>query len=183
MNIQMLIGGDSAGGNLCFGLISHLIKPHAEIPPLDLAEPLRGALLVSPWVSFQTNAPSFKRNMGLDSIDRKFLERAEKAFLGNAKVDEYNQPLTARSEWWKELHCAVSKTFFVAGELEIFVDDIAALSKKVSCNNDGVQIMVIPGETHDQMFIDPMIGYGLDGVSARTVQKWIEIRLAHTKRE
>ncbi|KAF9636726.1 putative alpha beta hydrolase fold protein [Lasiodiplodia theobromae] len=78
---NVLIGGDSAGGNLTLALLSHVLHPHPEVPIVDLAPDeagedggegsenrLRAAVLISPWVSFDTSTASYARNATRDMI-------------------------------------------------------------------------------------------------------------------
>ncbi|KKK12821.1 hypothetical protein ARAM_001173 [Aspergillus rambellii] len=46
---RVLLGGDSAGGNLVGGVLSHLAHTHPAIEPLAVSTPLAGAVLIAPW--------------------------------------------------------------------------------------------------------------------------------------
>ncbi|BAE66241.1 unnamed protein product [Aspergillus oryzae RIB40] len=50
---NILLGGDSAGGNLAVGVLSHLSSPHEAIAKLDVQEPLAGTVLIAPWTSLE----------------------------------------------------------------------------------------------------------------------------------
>lgn len=79
---QLVVGGDSAGGNLTMQLLSHLLHPYpgsitttgtttTTIPradPITLAEPLAGAFLVSPLVSGQMTTRSFQDGKKCDML-------------------------------------------------------------------------------------------------------------------
>lgn len=54
MELKIVIAGDSAGGNLTLGLISHLLHPHPDVPKVELSGPLATTILISPWVKFTT---------------------------------------------------------------------------------------------------------------------------------
>lgn len=58
---QIVVGGDSAGGNLTAQLLGHILHRHPNVGPVRLTKPLRAAFTVSPWVSTSTNTPSFRR--------------------------------------------------------------------------------------------------------------------------
>ena len=49
--------------------------------------------------------------------------------MGRATPDPYNQPLVAPADWWRDV--PVNEILIVAGSDEVFVDDIAALAKKI----------------------------------------------------
>ncbi|ORY58898.1 Alpha/Beta hydrolase protein [Pseudomassariella vexata] len=65
---DIIIGGDSAGGNLATQLLGHLMTPHPTTPPVNLVEPLRGVFLVSPFVSHDTDTPSHRINKNIDML-------------------------------------------------------------------------------------------------------------------
>lgn len=80
---QILIAGDSAGGNLSLALLLHLLHPHPSLPTLPkLSAPLAGAVLISPWCKFATDDASFKRNAGSDMIAPAAVERWSNLFMG-----------------------------------------------------------------------------------------------------
>lgn len=45
---EILLGGDSAGGNLCLAVLSHLLSPSPDVPELEIDQPLKGLILVAP---------------------------------------------------------------------------------------------------------------------------------------
>ncbi|KAH9986326.1 Alpha/Beta hydrolase protein [Russula compacta] len=89
---NIIVAGDSAGGNLVLQLASQLLHPHPSLPtlrphhraPAARAPPpppppppnpnprgpssVGGALLISPWVEFGTDAPSYARNATRDIV-------------------------------------------------------------------------------------------------------------------
>lgn len=127
--LQIIVGGDSAGGNLLGALLLHLSHPHPEVPALSLAGNLAGAIFVSPWITFQTDSASFTRNRRKDIVAPAALIKWSKAFLGRSVRDNYTHPVDAPAESWKGVHA--EKVAFVAGANELFVDDIRTLVEKV----------------------------------------------------
>ncbi|GFF61589.1 alpha/beta hydrolase fold protein [Aspergillus lentulus] len=67
---QILLVGDSAGANLCLAVLSHLTHPSEDVPELVINEPINGAILMSPWVSFHHNWPSVEASEHRD-VDAK----------------------------------------------------------------------------------------------------------------
>lgn len=124
---SILLGGDSAGGNMALALLSHLSHPQPNVNPLHLKEDLRGAIILSPWVTFDQDSASMKSNAQKDVVERVALKTWSDSFMGNARRDSYNDPKSAPSSWWKGLK--VSDICLMAGRDEIFVDDIKALSE------------------------------------------------------
>lgn len=80
---DIIIAGDSAGGNLSLALLSHILHPHPEVPTkINLSEPLRATVLISPWVDFSTEQPSFERNYQTDMLPGEIATRWGGAFIG-----------------------------------------------------------------------------------------------------
>lgn len=126
---EIVLAGDSAGGNLALGVLSHLSHPHPSIAPIGLAEPLRAAVLIAPWCSFETTADSFRRNAYKDCIGPSSLGPWSRAFMGGAAPDNYNQPLRAPAGWWEGLK--VAEVLIVAGADEVLVDYVKELAAKM----------------------------------------------------
>ncbi|VDC03389.1 unnamed protein product [Peniophora sp. CBMAI 1063] len=58
---NIVLVGDSAGGNLILQLVSHILHPMAGLPPPPiLSKPLAAIVLVSPWTSYSDDYRSFK---------------------------------------------------------------------------------------------------------------------------
>lgn len=137
---NILIGGDSAGGNLALSLLSHLRHPHLDIPSVPLSVPLRGVFLFSPWVSFDTSHDSFARNAGKDFLVANMLRKWAGMFLGtvNGEIDpgvvaggnNYSEPLLANASWWEGMHKIVGCVWMYGGEDEIFIDSQRAFASK-----------------------------------------------------
>jgi len=122
----------SSGGNLALSIISHILHPHPKCPPLPLSAPLRGAILLAPWVSFRTDLPSVKANAQKDIIQPSLGDRWSANFLGTSSKDEYNEPGERTDEqWWAGLQDAVAEIFIVGGQDEILVDSIREMGKKL----------------------------------------------------
>jgi hypothetical protein len=68
---------------MALSLISHLLHPHSDVQKTDLAEPLAGALLISPWTSFDTTVDSVKRNETSDYVTGPAAIRWSSSFLGD----------------------------------------------------------------------------------------------------
>ncbi|KAL9118472.1 MAG: hypothetical protein Q9187_004983, partial [Circinaria calcarea] len=126
---DIVLAGDSAGGNLALGVLSHISHPHESIPHLELSRPLRGVLLLSPWASFDTTFASYATNRRKDLVLSSTLKRWADAFMGTAPPDNYNQPGRAPAEWWKDL--PAEEMMVVAGADEVLVDSIRDLGRRI----------------------------------------------------
>ena len=119
---NIIVTGDSAGGNLSIALISHLSHPHPSIDPLKLDGKLAGAALVSPWVDFDISKPSIERNAYSDCIHADSSILWSGAFLGEPwphtkTKDNYNQAILAPQSWWEDIQ--VKELLIVAGQQEV----------------------------------------------------------------
>lgn len=124
------MGGDSAGGHLALGLMSHISHPHPGLARLESSgNGLRGVMLVSPWVTFDQNAPSFTSNKSKDNLTRRGLEKWSNAYMSSAEDDFYNAPLSAPGEWWQNL--PAESVLVLAGADELMVDDIRDITQKL----------------------------------------------------
>lgn len=81
--MQIIVGGDSAGGNMTTMLLLHLLHPHSGInSSLKLSEPLTGAVLISPWWKFKAEDDSVNRNATSDMVTPAAATRWSSLFLG-----------------------------------------------------------------------------------------------------
>lgn len=121
----IVIAGDSAGGNLAAALLSHLAHPHEKLAKLDLGGPLKGALMISPWISFQTSDPSFKQNAKSDYLTIAALDRASNTYIGpGGRHDNYSEAVRAHPEWWAGVSTVVDEIIIWGGGGEILIDGI-----------------------------------------------------------
>jgi acetyl esterase/lipase len=102
--------------------------PSSSIPKITLSEPLLGAVLISPWVGFDTSRPSYQQNQYFDLIPAVAAQRWSTAFMGNAKPDYYNQPILAPRSWWKDV--VVKDVLITGGDEEVLIDEIREFAAK-----------------------------------------------------
>jgi acetyl esterase/lipase len=180
------LGGDSAGGNIALGLLSHLAHPHPEIHALHLATKLHAAILLSPWASFNTHTPAFEENAERDCFDRRSLLRWSSAFLGSDSPfagDFYNEPVTAPASWWEGTADVVDEVLIWAGGNEILLDGIQEFSKRFTKGFGGkggkVNTVITPKAAHIEMLLEVLLGYKGDAGtgSAKVVNDWVKAKL------
>ncbi|KAK0628020.1 hypothetical protein DIS24_g10878 [Lasiodiplodia hormozganensis] len=219
---NVLIGGDSAGGNLTLALLSHVLHPHPEVPRVDLdpnssaeeddggggavaegqpgngrrrgENPLRAAVLISPWVSFDTTTASYARNATRDMISAASVTRWATLFLGGRPTDPYNEPVDVPAGWWKGLDTkAVRDVLFLAGEYEVLLDGILNCVESVrnewgrgggggggGTGGQGGEVacVVTEGEGHISCWVDTMWGFGKEELKMYTeMREWLRVRV------
>ncbi|KAA8573073.1 hypothetical protein EYC84_003606 [Monilinia fructicola] len=174
---SIILAGDSAGANLALALLSHIIHghPNESIPRVHLKEPLDGAVLLAPWLTFGTSAESFEANRYKDILDPTALKLWSREYQSSAPSDNYMEPLYASTSWWKRLPAAVTSILMVAGEHEVFVDDVKAFAGKLQevetepgAASLGVELKVVEDEYHDQ----PNAGLEGDSLAREKSQAW-----------
>ena len=183
---DITLGGDSAGGNLAIGVLSHLAHPHPEIAALHLPTKLHAALLLSPWCSFNTHTPAFESNAEKDCFNGRALSRWSSAFLGSESPfagDFYNEPVLAPASWWEDTVHVIDEVFIWAGGNEILLDGIEEFAKRFTRGFGGkggrVNTVVTPNAAHIEMVMELLLGYeGDSGTgSAKVVNDWARAKL------
>ncbi|CZT23757.1 uncharacterized protein RCC_09471 [Ramularia collo-cygni] len=175
---QIAIGGDSAGGNMVLGLLAHLKSAHPDISPVEMISPLASAICISPRCSNDITAQSFTDNAGKDVIDAAGL---------SAFVEKW-QPVSdhvwaaanrgGKAFWAEEDSAKAEKMLIIAGEDEVYLDDIRAFAKLVSIEapddldeTADRQFLVAPKSVHVQAVIDHARGVE-DGFMTKALMNW-----------
>lgn len=128
---NVIVGGDSAGGNLSMATLLHLTHPHPDIEPIDLTSPLAGVFGFAPWVGFGLDYPSMKENAYKDIIPIALLKRWSTFYLNGKEGDSWSEPLKAPVEWWADAQTKTERILILAGSDEILLSPIEEFAKKV----------------------------------------------------
>lgn len=126
---QVFIGGDSAGGNLVMGVLSHLAHGHPAIPKLKLSEPLAGAVGVSPWTLLGEDHSDREIYSGGDLLTPAVDKPWSSAFLGGSEKDYYTSASTAPQSWFEAF--PVKAMLILGGGSEILLPVIEDLAEKL----------------------------------------------------
>lgn len=183
---DITLGGDSAGGNLTLGVLSHISHPHPDVPALNLSSKLHAALLISPWCSFNTHTQAFKTNAEKDMFDGRTLNRWSGAFLGSDSPfagDFYNEPVLAAPSWWEPTADVIEEVLIWAGGNEVLLDGIEEFSKRFTKGFGGkggrVSTVITPNAAHVEWVVEVLLGYkGDSGTgSAKVIKDWVKAKL------
>lgn len=153
---QVVIGGDSAGGNLALALLAHIKQPHPLSPTVERVPvdgELKGALLISPWVSNTTTAASYGENSKKDYLTREAVEAFVR--LWAPKEELWGDFFQAPTDFWAGLQ--VKRVLFTVGGFEVFRDDVRTLATlmEAKSNKDSlVRFVETPAEIHVQPAVD-----------------------------
>jgi acetyl esterase/lipase len=156
---QIILGGDSAGGNLVLALLAHLHDPAPKVSRIpgfgETKEQFKGVFLFSPWVTTSLVAASFRENVSRDYLN----ETAARMFLGFWKPREevWADILRAREDFWATL--PVKRMVVTVGEFEVFRDDVAMMAKMCDVGiGERLTFESVPGEIHVQAVVDQALG-------------------------
>jgi acetyl esterase/lipase len=180
------LGGDSAGGNLTLGVLSHLSHPHPDIAPLDLSSRLHGAILISPWCSFNVHTDSHEKNKEKDMFDGRALSRWSTAFLGSSSPyagDFYSEPVTAPASWWEATADVIDEVLIWGGGNEILLDGIEEFARRFEkgfgSKGGRVNTVITEQAAHIEMIAERILGYkGDSGTgSVHVIHDWAKAKL------
>lgn len=170
---NIVVGGDSAGGNLALALLLHLSHPHPEIDPISLSSPLAGVFGLASWVNFSTDWPSFKENAYKDILTERVLNEWSGTYHGGKEHDAWSEPDRAPAEWWSD--AKTERILLLAGSDELLLSPIESFAKKVKAVFPNTTYLVGVDEPHDMPF------YGNPGpegsYTGNELRQWIASRL------
>jgi acetyl esterase/lipase len=136
---QLVVAGDSAGGNLTLALL--LAARDSQLPPPALA------IALSPPTDFETEYASMVSNQAFDWIDRRMLTHWADWFCGPS---QRRDPLV--SPLWADLR-GLPPIYIQAGRAEILYDSIQAFADHARSQGADVVLETWADMNHDfQMF-------------------------------
>lgn len=196
---SIFLAGDSAGGNIALGLISHGLHPLPGVEEVKLQEPLGGMLLYSPSVTSSMQWDSMQRNKEKDMLPVEKVPVWGALYSGQVaslqvngeelmvQTSPYLEPCVAGEEWWRDMSRAVKTVLVMSGGDELFADPIRKLEADMrmglsddDAHQHNVLFVETPGETH----IGPIVSFMTRGGkgdtigSERVVEEWWKARLA-----
>lgn len=182
---SVLLGGDSAGGNLVLAVLSHVSgHPHPQdqiVRPLEIPAPLKGAITIAPWVSTDdTKFKSMQQLADIDCVNSTSGRYWIAAYRGSGVDDQYIAPELASPGWWSG--CRVSSFLTTTGNCEFLRDSVVDTARKVQQGAKHVdfKLVVAPGELHDAPLTPKPSGLldqlG-DACQEGAIRKWIKSRL------
>jgi acetyl esterase/lipase len=173
------------------------------VPALKLPSRLKGAVLISPWVSFDTTTRSFTDNAESDYLTVAALNRASSTFIGpRGAHDEYSEPVRAPPERWSQVASHVDEVLIWGGGGEILIDGIRAFANNVasgfaavdgaaavgqmkmngartrmSVGLERVFYVETPRASHEEQIVDHTLGIKSKNGTATVIEDWVCARL------
>lgn len=140
---DVIVAGDSAGGNLALSLTLKLKEEERLLP--------RGLVLMSPWTDLTSSGRSHETRAALDPVlDKEYLEKAIRAYVGE----------TAQEDGWEEQlknpmisplfgnFTGFPPTYIQVGNNEVLLNDATQLHKNMIKANVSVKLDVFDGMWH-----------------------------------
>ncbi|KAI0298894.1 Alpha/Beta hydrolase protein [Russula brevipes] len=138
---NIIVGGDSAGGNLILQLTSHILHPLPSIPAPVLAQPLADLLPAHFYRSIEN----------LNKEGR------------TPELEHYVEVVSAPAAWWNGLNGVCARFFVTAGKNECFFDHIIEMGTIVSQNVPDTTTVAEPGAVHEEVIVKFVTGEGGSG--------------------
>ncbi|KAI3124850.1 hypothetical protein CBS147330_6810 [Penicillium roqueforti] len=168
----IFLGGDSAGGNLVGGVLSHLAHPHADIDPLPFRGNLGGAVMIAPWTLLEKEFPEMEVYSDGDIITMAVAGPWVTAYIGAGKRDYYTDLSTAPADWFTAF--PVNSVLITAGGNEIMLPLIQDFAAKFKEGFENVELFVGYRECH----VAPIYHLELGDVTKTEQGKKVEAVLA-----
>ncbi|KAL4743318.1 Alpha/Beta hydrolase protein [Aspergillus similis] len=172
---NVLIGGDSAGGNLALSVLLHLTHPHPDIDPLPLKDgaELAGVFGFAPWVSFDLNGESMTINQYKDVIPSQGLKVWSREYLGKRQEgDAWSEPAKAPTDWW--VGAKAKRVLILAGRDEVLLSAVEEFVNRFRTVVPQTTYVVGYEDTH----VSPVYsGTGLGSPQARGLKNWLGANL------
>lgn len=132
---DIIIGGDSAGGNLALALVQRLKEENRLLP--------RGMVLMSPWTDMTLSGKSHESRKDIEPVlDEAYLKQAISAYAGEENLQNpLISPIFADFEGFPP-------TYIQVGDNEILLSDSVMLHKKMIKANIAVKMDVYAGMWH-----------------------------------
>ena len=122
-------------------------------------------MLISPWVAYNVDAPSYVRNEGKDLIyTRGYKMMADQVKLGvTPELLCHVEPASAPANWWAGLDRVYPRILITAGEHEGLFDQIIVTSGVISQHVKDTTTVVEPRGVHEDMIVKFALGQGGNG--------------------
>lgn len=135
---DVIVAGDSAGGNLALSLVLKLKEQERLLP--------RGLVLLSPWTDLTSSGKTHATRAEVDPVlNADYLERMISNYVDNIEKQDLENPLI--SPLFGDF-TGFPPTYIQAGDNEILLSDATRLHKKMIQANVSAKIDVFKGMWH-----------------------------------
>lgn len=160
---DIIVGGDSAGGNLTMQFLGHALHTQPTVPEIRLTEPFGGAFLVSAYLGRSDETPSFKAYGNNDMISKDIITTVsgqsvpvELHATAFTTSDSWSRPLEAEHGWFQDLDTVVPNIYVTYGAREVLRDHSRAILATFKREAPAVKLTEYeaPKELHDGILIE-----------------------------
>ncbi|MCJ1408856.1 hypothetical protein MMC19_002933 [Ptychographa xylographoides] len=169
---QIVLGGDSAGGNMVFGVLSHLLHPHPAIEPLKLSAALRACFVASPVASLNAEFANELQDPAPASTIKVWFEN----YLGCSARDSWNDPSKTDVAWWSEVDEVVKQILMTVATNEMMATDTQDFAAKLKATSHKLTLFAAKDDFHAEPVIGPDLGFG-EGEASCMIKSWVVERL------
>ncbi|KAG6027951.1 hypothetical protein E4U41_000811 [Claviceps citrina] len=184
---SIILGGDSAGGNLVAGVLSHLTHRHAAIDELTLTGPLAAAVMMAPWTAMNEPDARLAGDDGGDVITKAPLGHWARNYMGGGGAtatmattattpDYYTDASRAPSGWFRGL--PVNQILVMAGQHEYLLPQIDAFVRTLQTGYGPVEFYVADKEAHIAPFVNLLYEHNAPTGQGTKLVDWIEAVVA-----
>jgi acetyl esterase/lipase len=160
--LDLVVGGESAGGNLATAL---LLKAREE----GLPQPA-GLYLLSPWLDMTTTGESYEQVGDRDIIiTREGIELVAAAYLGSTADNAFTSPVRADV-------AGLPTMLIQVGSEEVLLSDSLVFASRAAMSGVDVTLHVWPEMPHAWPLFHPFIRAGLAAIAE--AGQWMQHRLA-----
>ncbi|KDE05365.1 hypothetical protein MVLG_04277 [Microbotryum lychnidis-dioicae p1A1 Lamole] len=122
---KIVLGGDSAGGNLAMTFLLHLARPCKQVTVIEWLGPVpgrpAGAFLVSPWVDMMSERPS-RCSTNYDMLSNTWTRRSALEYIGSLHaVSAVYEPSWSPFQWFTTPNGPLPESFKQAAQASRFV--------------------------------------------------------------
>ncbi|KAK0487870.1 Alpha/Beta hydrolase protein [Armillaria novae-zelandiae] len=183
---NIILTGESAGGNLVLQILSHMLHPLSSINPLSPTLRFRGVCLMSPWVSPSGDvcADQARANDPKDDISVRTLREWGQLILKDVPRNLEDmacvEPAGAPKGWFKEVETAVGRILILSGEVECMAGAHRFFYEEhLKDYHRHVRVAVQPGGAHDGILVDFIVGREPSGGVTPVIIEWLAEAFDH----
>lgn len=160
---DVVVGGDSAGGNLTMQFLGHALHPQPTVTELKLSEPLAGAFLVSAWLGQSDDTESFRTFGNNDMVSTAIIQKLGPESIDPHKhatvrfeSDPWSRPLEADFGWFQGFEAITPKLYITYGGREVLRDHSLAMIETIKREAPAVNLLTYeaPKELHDGVLLE-----------------------------
>ncbi|KAK5655135.1 hypothetical protein OQA88_6034 [Cercophora sp. LCS_1] len=183
---DIIVAGDSAGGQLAGAVLAHCVCPSPYTPALSLGgQQLKAVVMVSPFTRLPVDTRSYLANEGRDYLTRRQVDEFKAAW--GARDDEIWANLCGTEDAVLGNGAVVRNLLITVGTAEVFLDDCRVFAsefvgaERVAIGR-GEEVPPLAGkmrllvecedEVHVQVALDSAVGYK-DGIMMRAILAWL----------